>query len=137
MVPLEIVHFQHGGLKWHSHLVAVPYRKNRTYESLAWKHFPAEEIRIFHERVSFLSFQREYAQRPHAPPIYRWFADVRNGQTRLADEFVWYGLRMAVALIKLMITIEWGKIMTANVYFRNTMKNCPSCLSIPPQIDQD
>ena len=56
------------------------------------KHPPAEEIWIFHERVSFLSLQREHAQRPHAPPIYEWLADVQNSLTWLADDFLWYGL---------------------------------------------
>ena len=57
------------GLNWDSHPVDI-VEKLLTCESFAWKHSPAEEMRIFYERASFLSFQREHAQRPHASPIY-------------------------------------------------------------------
>ena len=39
-----------------------------------------------------------------APPIYQWLADVQNSRMWLADDFVWYRLRMAIVWIKLMIT---------------------------------
>ena len=51
------------GLNWDSHPVEF-VEKPLTCESFVWKHSPAEEMRIVYERASFLSFQREHAQRP-------------------------------------------------------------------------
>ena len=120
----EIVHLQYMVLNCDSHPVES-VENSLTCESFAWKYSPAEEMRIFYERVSFLSFQREHAQRPHASPIYQWLADVQNSRMWFADEFALYRF---ILLIKLMITKEWSKIMTASVYFYSTIKNCNATL---------
>ena len=75
---------------WDSHPVEN-VENPLTCESFAWKYSPAD-VQIFYERVSFLSFQRELAQRPHASPIYQWLVDVQNSRMWLTDEFALYRL---------------------------------------------